>query len=99
MGKWEISARGGFLTSRTKCHASQIFLTVVKGRWFRLTPIKDSLAVAHFTNHTTGHTRQFVTEPTIIWTVDAEDGTKKRNTRNGSAPTSRRKHSSGKTGK
>lgn len=84
--------------SSTKRPALPIFLINAKGQLFRLTRTKPYLAEASPTNRTIGPWLHSVLSRTIMWTDVGEGGTKRRNTRNGSARTSKRKTGSGKRG-
>ena len=85
--------------SSTKRPALPIFLINAKGQLFRLTRTKPYLEEAILSRRTIGRWLRFVHAPTIMWTDAEADGTRKRNTRNGSVPTSRRRNGSGLTGK
>ena len=82
----------------TKRPVSPTFLINARGQLFRLTRTKPYLEEAILSRRTIGRWLRFVHAPTILWMAVGEDGTKKRNTRNGSAPTSRRKRGFGKRG-
>lgn len=82
----------------TKRHAAPTFLINAKGRLFRLTRTKPYLEEASDTNLAIGRWLASVLTHTITWTAVEEDGTRKRNTRNGSARSSKRKNGSGKRG-
>lgn len=82
-----------------KCRVKPLFLMDAEGRLFRVTPINYySAGVLHSRAMTTS-SRRVVQKRMTILMVGVEDGTKKPSTRNGSAPTLRRKRFSGKTGK
>ena len=68
----------------TKRPVSPTFLINARGQLFRLTRTKPYLAEASPTNRTIGPWLHSVLSRTIMWTDAEADGTRKRNTRNGS---------------
>lgn len=82
-----------------KCHAKPILLIDAKGKSFLATPISFSSGVEHLSKARTASSRHVVARPMIFWMVGVEGGRKRTSTQRGSAPTSRLKTTSGKTGK
>ena len=83
----------------TKRRASRHFLMTVMGEVFLCIPINCSLAEALSIDPRIGRLLVGVPSLTTLSTVEGVVGTRKRNTRNGSGPTSKRRTGSGKTGK
>lgn len=78
--------------------AEQTFPTDVTGQVFRLTPTNLCLGAGATTNPMIGPWRLYAPVPMTSLTAVAEVGIEKRNTPNGSAPTSKRKPISGRKG-
>ena len=82
----------------TKRRAAPAFLINARGQLFRLTRTSPYLEEAMLSKRQIGRWLRYVLLPTILWTAVEVGGTKKRNTRNGSARSSRRKTGFGKRG-
>lgn len=82
----------------TKRRAAPTFLINARGQLFRLTRTSPYLEEAMLSKRQIGRWLRYVLLPTILWTAVGEGGTKKRNTRNGSARSSKRKTGFGKRG-
>ena len=82
----------------TKRPAAPTFIINARGQLFRLTRTKPYLEEASPTSRTIGPWLHSVLTHTILWMAVGEDGTRKRNTPNGSGPSSKRKTGYGKRG-
>lgn len=85
------------MTLPTKFLVKRAFLTHAPRRAFLHIQIPKSLAVALDTSQQIGHSLHAVRLHTITLTVAEVGGTRKRSGRNGSARSSQRKITSGKT--